>query len=258
VFKELIAALKSSDSWLYMGVKDILIKYKRTVLGPFWIVLMSAISILSMTLVGAVVFKIGFRDFAPHVASGIIIWGYLSSLILESCIIFIQNGWLIQNIKTNFVSLVLRMFVRNTLIFLHGFVILLGVFLYFGYNFNLIIVISIAFGLLLYGLNTLGLAFFFGLIGARYRDFSLMMQSLMSILIFTVPIWWKPEMLGDKSYLLDFNPLFHFLNLLRMPLINGSSADFRTYVYTISITVIVILTGALFFKKYKKNVVFWL
>lgn len=80
---DLIQAIKAKDLWLYLGYYDVMAKYKRTYLGPIWSIIITIVSIGCMAFLGAALFKSNLKNFLPYVACGIVIWVYLSSLILE-------------------------------------------------------------------------------------------------------------------------------------------------------------------------------
>jgi ABC-type polysaccharide/polyol phosphate export permease len=252
---DLVTILKTPDQWLYTGWMDILAKYRRTALGPLWLVIVTLISISCIGVLGSVLFNTNLSELFPYVATGMITWGFLSLLIQESCTIFTSQAWLIQNINVSLLSFCLRTFVRNTIIFLHGFgIILLFIIFTRGISLSFLMVIPSIFIL---GINSICLGIVLGFLSARYRDIIQMVQAFLNILIFLTPVMWKVEMLRDKSYLANFNPLTHFIALIRDPLL-GNNINSLALIITLSITVIHFLVACYLYKKFSKRLVFWL
>ena len=58
----------------YLAWADTKARYKRSVLGPFWIVLTNLIGVLGLSLVWAQLFNQQMREFVPTVCIGLIVW----------------------------------------------------------------------------------------------------------------------------------------------------------------------------------------
>lgn len=255
MFKDFIAAFKSKDLWIYLGWFDVLSKYRRTTLGPLWSIVMTGISILCMSVVGSLLFKANIRDFFPHVACGMITWGYLSAIIAESCTTFTSYSNIIQNVKLPLISFVLRAFVRNTIIFAHSLVILLIVLIVFNkMSWSIFYIIP---ALAVYFVNAISMGIILGFFSTRYRDVSYIVLSLLNILVLLTPIMWRKEMLGEHEYLANFNPITHFIEIIRAPLLGNEISNISIY-YCFAITVALWLFASYLYKNFKNRLVFWL
>jgi len=74
-------------------------------------------------------------------------------------------------------------------------------------------------GLLLWGIDALGLVLLLGTFCARFRDILPIVSSVMQIAFFVTPVIWKPEQLGTDHALLSLNPFFDLLEIVRAPLL---------------------------------------
>ena len=61
------------------------------------------------------------------------------------------------------------------------------------------------------------------MLGARYRDIEPTVKSLMPPMLLLTPILWKPEMLGEYSFLIYANPFTYFVGIVRNDLIGLAS-----------------------------------
>jgi len=255
VIEDLIIALKSKDLWVYLAWHDIVSKYRRTTLGPLWSILITASSIICMSVLGSILFKINLKDFLPHVACGMVIWTFISSIIIESCLVFIGQAGLIQNIKLPLLSFVLRMFLRNAILFLHSFVILFVVLILFSsINAHFFLMIP---SFLIYLINAVAIGVLLGFFASRYRDIIYIIQALLNIIVLMTPIMWKVEMLGEYSILANLNPFTHFIALFREPLL-GQSINTFSLKYVVVFTVINSTLAHYLYSRFKNRLIFWL
>ncbi len=255
-YKELASTLKRNELWLFMAWIDIVLRYRRTKLGPFWLVIVSFISVICIATLGSLLFRVKFGTFFPYVACGIVAWNYMATLITDSCVVFIAQSGIIKHVNVSLISFGLRLFVRNTIIFFHSLIIVAIVLLYFRIDIGWPILMFIP-GLAIFLVTTLSLSVILGFVCTRFRDVMQLINSVMGIFAFLTPIMWQPEMLGENAYLINFNPFAHYIALLRDPLL-GKMPNTSNLIFAISFSVVLFLTAMVMFNKYRKQLVHWL
>lgn len=255
-YKELIFTLERTELWLFMAWIDIVLRYRRTKLGPFWLVIVSFISIVCIASLGSLLFRVKFGSFFPYVTCGMVVWAYMSAMITDCCVVFIAQTGIIKHVNVPLIGFGLRMFVRNTIIFFHSLVIVALVLLYFQINVGWAIFTLIP-GLMIFAVTAVSLSIVLGFICTRFRDVMQLINSVIGIFAFLTPVMWQPEMLGDKAYLINFNPFTHYVALLREPLL-GRVPDSLTFAFTISFSIILLTLASYLFNKYRKQLVHWL
>ncbi len=255
-YKELLSTLERSELWLLLAWIDIVLRYRRTKLGPFWLVIVSFISIGCIATLGSLLFRTKLGTFFPYVACGMVVWTYMSTIIMESCTVFISQAGIIRHVNVPLISFGFRMFVRNTIIFFHSLVIVALVLLYFQINVGWAIFMLIP-GLAIFAVTSVSLAIIIGFTCTRFRDVMQLINSLIGILVFLTPVMWQPEMLGDKAYLANFNPLTHYVGLLREPLL-GKIPETVSLIFTCCFSLFLFVFAGYLFNKYRKQLVHWL
>ena len=255
-FKDVISVIKKHDAWLYIAWIDIKLRYKRTALGPFWMVIVSFISIFCIAGLGSLLFSIKLADYFPYVACGMVTWSLISTLITESCMLYINQQWLIKNIKTHLLNFCFRLFVKNLIIFAHALVVIICVLLFLGAGFSTAMLL-LPLTVLIYMINAVSISVCLGFFATRFRDVVQIVQALINILAFMTPIMCKPKMLKEYAYLADFNPLTHYVAIFREPLL-GVYPSSLTWSYVIIFTLINLFLTIMVYGKYKKQLVFWL
>jgi ABC-type polysaccharide/polyol phosphate export permease len=255
-FKELYDCIHRHEMWLYLAWLDIKLKYKRTRLGPMWMVLFSFISVVCLALLGSLLFKVRFGDFFPYLASGMLIWTYISAMISEACSLYMAQTNLIKNTNVPLLTFGLRMFAKNTIVFMHSLVLMLFIILFYKIpiTVNLLILLP---ALFLFMVTALSISIIIGFLSTRFRDIQQLIQATLGLLAFMTPIMWKPDMLGDKAFLVNFNPLTHYIAIMRAPLL-GQAPTKVNILMSMLITGLLFLLASALFSKYRKRVVHWL
>jgi ABC-2 type transport system permease protein/lipopolysaccharide transport system permease protein len=140
-------------------------------------------------------------------------------------------------------------------IFAHNIVIYFAVLLYFQIWPGVISLLAIP-GLLLVLLNGALISLFIGVVSTRFRDIPQVITSAIQIVFFVTPIFWKPELLKTRSYIVDFNPFYHLIEVVRAPLL-GSMPSVTSYTAVLVVTMInLAITGA-FFSRFRSRISYW-
>jgi ABC-2 type transport system permease protein/lipopolysaccharide transport system permease protein len=241
--------------WLRLGWNDILQRYRRSLLGPLWLTASMAIMVLSLGVVQTRIFKVDARDFIPFLCVGLLVWGYIASILTEAGTMFTGAEAYVKQIRLPYSVYIYRFTWSKLIIFAHNFVIYLGILIYFSINPGWTVLYVVP-GFLLLVLNGVFTSLYVGMASARFRDIPQIINSLIQVLFFITPIFWKPELIGLDSYLIAFNPFYHFVEIVRAPLL-GASVSGETYLV---VTLITILNGMLalaFFVRFRSRIAYW-
>lgn len=94
---------------------------------------------------------------------------------------------------------------------------------------------------------------------ARYRDFPPIVASILQVLFYLTPIIWMPASFysTESSYLLDFNPVHHFFEIVREPILGELPSMFSCYISSI-ISIVGWLLSLLILGAYKKIIIYWI
>ncbi len=204
--------------WSLLAWFDIVGRYRRTMLGPFWIVLTTAVTVIAIGTVYGAIFAKPLHEFLPFIAIGIVVWNWINATVTEACSAFVTYKYILLNQIVSPSSLIVRTIVRNFFVFMHNAIVIVIVLLiYRSINWQTIFLIIPAIGLTLATLYCIGIILAYGC--SRFRDLQQVTISLTGVLFLVTPILWPREILGARAYLADFNPVTHFLQILRLPLI---------------------------------------
>ena len=241
-----------------LGWQDVRQRYRRSALGPLWLTISMGVMIGTIGMVFGSIFKTPLFDFLPFLSVGIIFWGFISSVLTESCTGFIAAEGIIKQLPIPLFVHILRMMWRNVLILAHNFIIFPLVLLAVGRPLHLTMLVAIAgFGLQL--VNLLWLALLFALVCARYRDLTQIVTSALQVVFYLTPIVWLPKALPSRSalLLLNLNPVYHLLEFVRAPLL-GELPSLVNWAYAGGLAAVGWSITIIVYGRYKRRVAYWL
>lgn len=258
-FKEALVDLKKGilnyQIWGLLGWHDIQQRYRRSALGPLWLTLSMAIMIFSLGFLYSKLFHETLKDYFPFVASGMIFWNFISTILNESCTVFIASEHIIKQIKLPFTLHICRLIWRNLIILAHNFIIFIIVYAIWGSGVSwLLLIFPVA--IFISAINALWVGLLIGMLCVRFRDVPQIVASLVQMLFFVTPIMWSPTLLNKKAWLADFNPLYQIMKLLRDPLLNKPITGV-TWAVVLTMTVVGCSLALLLLSKYRHRIAYW-
>jgi lipopolysaccharide transport system permease protein len=244
--------------WVTLAYQDIKVRYRRSVLGPFWLTLSMAITVYSMGFLYAHLFHSEVRQYYPFLVAGMVSWGLIAAAISELTDTF-AGAEGIKQIKMPYSLYIHRTISRNIIIFFHNILVMIPIYIIFHdfvrINLNTLILIP---GLMLTYLNAMIFGLILAMIGARFRDISQIIKSLIQVIFFVTPIMWDPKILPEKDiYFVLANPFYSYIELIRAPLL-GLTPTLTNWMITLSTTIVGSLICMLMFSRYRARIIYWL
>jgi lipopolysaccharide transport system permease protein len=239
-----------------LGWQDIRQRYRRSVIGPFWLTISTAILVATMGVLYARILNQDLQAYLPYLAVGLIVWGTISSLVSEACTIFISNEHLIKQVSLPLTTHICRLIWRNLLMFGHNAVILIAVvFLFVSVSFwNVVVAIL---GTVTLFLNAAWITLVVGLVCTRFRDVPPIVNSVMQIAFFLTPILWHPGVLGDRMWIAELNPIYHQIQTIRAPLL-GLTAPWLSFAVVCGALCVGFALTLAMLARYRSRLPYWI
>jgi ABC-type polysaccharide/polyol phosphate export permease len=234
---DLIAAWSRRQVAFYFAWTETLARYRRSVLGPFWLVGSTMVGVLGLGFVWSALLRVEQSDFVPSLAAGLVTWQLISGVITESAGVFSRSANSILNIRLPSFLISLQMLFRHLINFGHNLLVVLIVFLIYPQHFTPWLLLAVP-GLLIVALSLLGTIQLLGFFGARFRDIEPLIGSFMPILFFLSPVIYQSRQLGDAQLVMAFNPIAHWIHLVRDPLL-GQPPSLTSYAVAIAIGAVI-------------------
>lgn len=252
---EIVPALKRADLAFYLAWSDTRTRYRRSVLGPFWLVLGTAIGVGGLGFVWSRLFEMDAAVFVPSLAIGLVCWYLLSQSVVEAASVFVQNRESLLNMKISSLQIALQLLLRHLVTFAHNLVVVVLVFLIYppDLGWNMLLAVP---GLLLVSFTLLGIIELVGFFGARFRDLEPLLGAVMQPLFFVTPVIFRPEQLGESHLILALNPFAYWLSLIRDPLM-GATPTAATWLVSALMAVVIWAAALVMMARKRVRLAYW-
>jgi ABC-type polysaccharide/polyol phosphate export permease len=241
--------------WITMATQEIRQRYRRTTLGPLWLTISTAALILGMGPLYSRLFGQAVSDYFPFLTVGYITWLLISTLISDACVVFSGAEGIIKQIKLPLTLHVFRSVSKNLLIYAHNLVVVAAVLVFFPPKLDWQLLL-IPIGIALLAFNGVWLGILLGMVCSRFRDVSPIVASVIQVAFFLTPVMWQKSMLKDYQWFADINPLYHFLELVRQPML-GQSPDALSWIVVVCISLAGSCFTMLVFARFRARIAYW-
>lgn len=244
-------------NWSYLAVENVKNRYRRTVLGPWWLTIQMGIFVVGISIIFGSLLGKGLREFLPYVAVGYIVFILLVGLTNAAAGVFVNGSTTLKSVRQPLSNLVLRDVGVEFIHFGHNIVLYL-VFLVTGLvplTPKILIALPVV---ALIGVNGVFLGLWLGMAVARFRDVQPLVNSILGVIIFFTPVFYTLNNLSSKIQivLLAWNPFTYLIEAFRAPLI-GAPLRPSYYIGTVIVTVINIALGLAVFTRARSRLPYW-
>jgi ABC-type polysaccharide/polyol phosphate export permease len=256
--RDALSTLTDFERWGTLAWTDTSLRYRRTVLGPWWVTLSTAVFIGSVGLVWGGIFGTELSSYMPFFATGYILWSLISSALNEGCNVFILAIGLIKSMTTPLLVHIFRMLGRQFIVFAHNIVIvgLLWAIFRWPIDWSILLVIP---GMMVLAVALFGGVLMLGVLCTRFRDVQQIIGAMLQLLFLLTPIMWRADLLAGKrsAVLLDFNPLFYLIQIVRGPLL-GAPPSLGVWLGALVSAIVSLTLGLAIYGRFRHRIAYWL
>jgi ABC-2 type transport system permease protein len=222
--------------------RNIVVRYKRSVLGVAWTMLSPLGTTLVLTIVFSKVFG-GTTDYAVYVLSGLICWTFFVQTTSDSMNNLVWGGGLLRRIyvpRTVFAVAAIGTGLVNIVLSLVPLVL---VMLITGVSPHLSMLV-LPIPAIFLAMFSLGVGLLLSTVAIYFADVADMYGILLTAWMYLSPIIYKEEMVPAKyTWLLHLNPMYYLINLFRTPVYAGVMPGLGEFLIAGIIASVTILVG---------------
>ena len=249
--------IRSRDLWLALGMQDIRQRYRRSMLGPFWLTISMGVMIGAMGPLYGSLFGYSAASFIPHLALGLIFWGFIAGQISDFGEAFSNSTNYLRQMKLPLSMFVLRVMYRHAIILAHNILVFVVVWAVLPVHLNASLLV-LPFAAVLVLINLFWMGCITSIFCTRYRDMQPVIGNLVQVMFFVTPIIWKAEQLSpSRQHLIHLNPFFYLLELLREPLL-GMMPPPAIWIRAAGMAVVGTAVALYMLGKLRHRVTYWL
>ncbi|MCE3279647.1 MAG: type transporter [Bacteroidetes bacterium] len=257
------------DLWNYRGLfyflawRDILVRYKQTVIGILWSVLRPFVTIVVFTIVFNKLGGFpqdGDVPYAIMVCAGMLPWQFFSSAFSESANSLIANSNLLTKVYFPRLIVPASTVIVSLIDFLISFVILIGLFVWYQYVPDWKILLLPLF-LLLAMITAMGTGLFIAALNVKYRDFRYVIPFIVQFGLYISPVGFSSSMIYNHEnipqylkYLYSLNPMVGVIDGFRWCILGDNTAlNISGFILSIIISILFLFLGIWYFRKTEKS-----
>lgn len=246
--------------WWHLSQSDLRARFRRSFFGIFWAIIQPFGLMVLISLVFSRMFNQSIYDYAPYILSGIIIWECITSVVIGGSLAFVQADAYIKQTKHPLAIYTLRNSVTSLAILMIASVTLFGwVIIALPQNIGIcwLAVLTIIPILLLI---TWPLATLMAYIGVRFRDLPNALALILQAAWFVSPIYFRDSLFreGGLQGLVDYNPIYHILQIVRAPMLYGEWPTFDNYAWCLLTALVLFTVAAVMGRRMEPKVIFYL
>lgn len=247
-YRELIWAL---------AMKELKIRYKRSVLGFLWALLNPMLLMLVLTVVFSTLMPMNIPHYAVFLLSVLLPWTFFAQTLTYAAESIVGNGDLIKKVRVAKLVFPVAALVSNMINLLLSLIPLLLIVvamrhpLFVTWLYLPIPIISFA-------VFTLGATFLFAAINVYYRDVAHILQILLQVLFYVTPIIYSLDFFPEKyRVFFKLNPLQYFFNGFRLSVYWGMLPTWQSVLFSFFLGFVSLYLGFAIFRRKQDEFVFY-
>lgn len=247
-FRQLIWAL---------ALKELKVRYKRSVLGFMWALLNPALTMLVLTVVFSTIMRFAIPHYAIFLLSVLLPWTFFSQSLSYAVDSIVANGELIKKVSVPKLVFPVAAVVSNIINLLLSFIPLALLVLGMRHPFYLTW-LYLPVPMLALILFTMGMTFFFAAANVYYRDVAHIVQVVLAAWFYFTPIIYALDFIPpNRQWLFKLNPIIYVINGFRLSVYYGQLPKWRSVVASFVCGLVALFIGFTIFRKYQDDFVFY-
>ncbi len=267
--KNKLLTLNLKEVWQYRDLlmlfvkRDVVTVYKQTILGPLWYLIQPLFTSVIFTLIFNNVANISTGSVPPFLfnLAGITIWNYFRECLTATSNTFTSNAGIFGKVYFPRLIMPLSIVISNLLKFGIQLFIFVAFYIYYYMNGAAISLneytILFPVMILIMGMLGLGLGMIISSMVTKYRDLKILigfgLQLLMYVSAVMYPVSFFVEKLPKYAWVVEYNPLSFVIETVRYMLLNTGEFNINMFLYTVLITIMILISGILIFNRTEKN-----
>ena len=252
------------DLWRYrelfyfLAWRDILVRYKQTVIGFLWAILRPLLTMIVLVVVFGKLAKLPSGD-VPYpilVFAALLPWQFFSSAFAESGNSLITNSNLLTKVYFPRLVVPTSAVIVTFVDFLISSLILVGLMFWYSYLPGWRILTLPMFILILFA-AAIGPGLWIAALNVKYRDFRYIIPFIVQFGLYISPVGFSSNVIPDKWRILySLNPMVGIIDGFRWAILGGDTQIYWPgFGFSIALVLLVLMTGLIYFRKTEKSFV---
>lgn len=249
------------DLWRYrelfyfLAWRDILVRYKQTVIGISWAVIRPLLTMLVLSFVFSILAKMpsGGVPYPILVFSGLLPWQFFATAFAESGNSLVSNSGMISKVYFPRLVVPVSSVITSFVDFLISAVIMVLIMLYYGFMPGSSIVVLPLFVVLAFA-TAFGSGLWVSALMVRYRDFRYIVPFVVQFGLYISPVAFKSDVVPDQWRLLySMNPMVGVIDGFRWALLGEKNIYWPGFYISVGAVALIIISGIWYFRRTERT-----
>ncbi|MCX7747196.1 MAG: ABC transporter permease [Clostridia bacterium] len=247
---------KYRELFFFLAWKDILVRYKQTVIGVLWAVIRPVLTMVVFTIVFGGLAKLpsGGVPYPILVYSAMLPWQFFANALSESSNSLIGNANMISKVYFPRIVIPTSSVITSFVDFLISFVILAALMAFYGFVPDWRMVLLPVFVIIGF-LASLGSGLFLAALNVKYRDFRYIVPFIVQFGLYISPVGFSSSIVPDKWRLLySINPMVGVIDGFRWSILGDELALYVPgFIISLILVVVIFIFGLWYFRKAERT-----
>jgi ABC-type polysaccharide/polyol phosphate export permease len=253
--RDLWRGLLQWPRWFTLGNREIVRRYSRSALGPFWIVLSTCITVGTLGAVYSRILHMPLSLYLPYLTAGIVIWSFISISLQESSVIFIENAPHIEQTPAPFSTYIYRIIWQNILVGAHNALILVPILAWYDVSPFPAVLLAVP-ALALLCVNVSWMALLIAMVCTRFRDVPRIVTHFLQLLLLVTPVFWRVDNGSALRQFALWNPFYYMVELVRAPLL-GKVSPASLWLFALATALVGWSLTLAIFARHRRRIAYW-
>lgn len=249
-FKELI---EYGELFWVLSFREFQVRYKQTVIGVLWAIIRPVLTMVIFTFLFSKIANISTNGVPYPIFSysGLVLWTYFSSAVTQASNSMIGNSKLITKVYFPRVIIPASATIVGLIDYVLSFIIVFVLMIFYHYplTWSLLLIPVVVF---VTWLLSVGVGLWFSALNVKYRDVQYALPFIVQTLMYVTPVIYPVTLAGKYQWLLSLNPLSGLIEAHRALILGNVAVNWGLLGTSVLITLVVFITGYLYFKKVEK------
>lgn len=250
------------DLWSYrelfyfLAWRDILVRYKQTIIGVAWTLIRPLITMLVFTLIFGKIAKLP-SDGAPYpifVFAAILPWQFFASAFSEAGNSLVGNSGMLSKIYFPRLIIPVAAVITSLIDFLISAVILVGLMIWYGYMPTPRLLTLPFFAFLAFA-SAAGCGIWIAALNVTYRDFGYIVPFIIQVGLYISPVGFSSAVVPEQWRLIySLNPMVGVIDGFRWAIVGGNYEVLTPgFFLSTGIIVLILISGLSYFRRTEKT-----
>ena len=255
-----LASLKLKELWecrelmYFLAWRDVKLRYKQTILGASWAILQPFLAMLLFTLIFNKLIGLSSEGipYPLFSYSGLVIWMFFANSVMQASDSLVNQANTVKKVYFPRMVIPIAAVGCNALDFVLGFLVLIGMMVYYGFSPGLAVLMLPLF-LILALITALGVGLWLSALNVLFRDVRYVVPFMIQMWLFASPIAYSSSFMAERNpiwnYVYGINPMAGIINGFRWSLLGTEVQQPQVILISSLVAVVLLVSGAYFFKR---------